>query len=73
MAKNLFFILFFIFWLQSYAQDTIEYLDEIRLADVKLKSNSTGQFVKTVDSAALQRSEPLLTNVLKFNSPYFFS
>lgn len=60
-----------IFWLQSYAQDTIEYLDEIRLADVKLKSNSTGQFVKTVDSAALQRSEPLLTNVLKFNSPYF--
>lgn len=72
MARNLFFILFFIFWLQSYAQDTIEYLDEIRLADVKLKSNSTGQFVKTVDSAALQRSEPLLTNVLKFHSPYFF-
>ncbi|GAA4322264.1 TonB-dependent receptor [Pontixanthobacter gangjinensis] len=52
--------------------DSINWLDEVRLSDVKLKTNSEGQFVKKLDDSLIQRSEPLLTSLLKFNSPFYF-
>ncbi|MDR5590068.1 TonB-dependent receptor [Christiangramia sp. SM2212] len=53
-------------------KDSINWLDEVRLSDVKLKNNSEGQFVKKLDDTVIQQSEPLLTSLLKFNSPFFF-
>ncbi|QYA26786.1 TonB-dependent receptor [Gramella sp. MT6] len=52
--------------------DSINWLDEVLLSDVKLKNNSEGQFVKEISSTVIQRSEPLLTSLLKFNTPFFF-
>ncbi len=52
--------------------NSINWLDEVRLSDVKLKQNSEGQFVKELDDSLIQQSEPLLTSLLKFNSPFFF-
>ncbi|WP_231896410.1 TonB-dependent receptor [Gramella sp. MAR_2010_147] len=53
-------------------KDSINWLDEVRLSDVKLKNNSEGQFVKKLDDSLIKQSEPLLTSLLKFNSPFFF-
>ena len=52
--------------------DSINWLDEVRLSDVKLKDNSEGQYVKELSASVIKRSEPLLTSLLKFNTPFFF-
>ncbi len=56
----------------SAQNDSINWLDEVLLSDVKLKNNSEGQFVKEISASVIQRSEPLLTSLLKYNSPFFF-
>ncbi len=75
MNRNLYHLIFFIFsyCMNTVAQnDSINWLDEVRLSDVKLKQNSEGQFVKELDDSLIQQNEPLLTSLLKFNSPFFF-
>ena len=75
MDRNFYILLLFIvgFCVKVKAQnDSINWLDEVRLSDVKLKNNSKGQFVKKLSDSVIQRSEPMLTSVLKFNSPFFF-
>ncbi|MCH4822913.1 TonB-dependent receptor [Gramella lutea] len=75
MSRNLYLIVaFFIcFCISTKAQtDSINWLDEVQLSDVKLKNNSEGQFVKELSDSVIKQSEPLLTSVLKFNSPFFF-
>ncbi|MCM8570799.1 TonB-dependent receptor [Gramella jeungdoensis] len=52
--------------------DSINWLEEVRLSDVKLKQNSEGQFVRELEDSLIQQNEPLLTSLLKFNSPFFF-
>ncbi len=75
MNRNIFFLIAFFFCsnLQIVAQnDTINWLDEVRLSDVKLKSYSKGQLVQVLGEADIQKSAPSLTSLLKFNSPFFF-
>ncbi|WP_026916042.1 TonB-dependent receptor [Christiangramia portivictoriae] len=52
--------------------DSIRWLQEVELSDSKLKSNSSGQHLQSVSDSIVQYSDPALTNVLKFNSPFFF-
>ncbi len=69
----LLFTLFLAFCRFAIAQsDSINWLDEVQLSDVKLKNNTEGQYVKKLSDSVIQQSEPLLTSVLKFNSPFFF-
>ncbi len=74
MSKNLQALFLFLIWVGfGYSQtDSIRYLNEIHLADVKLQNNSTGQFVQDISGESIERAEPLLTGLLKFNSPFFF-
>lgn len=75
MNRNIFllFIIIGCSCLDTVAQnDSINWLDEVRLSDVRLKTNSEGQLVKVLDDSIIQQSEPLLTSILKFNSPFFF-
>ncbi|MCG9972634.1 TonB-dependent receptor [Christiangramia crocea] len=75
MNRNLFhlILIFFCGCLGVEAQnDSINWLEEVRLSDVKLKQNSEGQFVKELGDSLIQQNEPLLTSLLKFNSPFFF-
>ncbi|PTX43293.1 iron complex outermembrane receptor protein [Christiangramia gaetbulicola] len=75
MNRNLYllFTLFLCCCLHATAQnDFINWLDEVLLSDVKLNNNSEGQFVKEISASVIQRSEPLLTSLLKFNTPFFF-
>ena len=75
MNRNLYllFSLFICGCIHVTAQnDSINWLDEVRLSDIKLKNNSEGQFVKKLDDSLIEQSEPLLTSLLKFNSPFFF-
>ncbi len=75
MNRNLYllFTLFLCCCFKATSQnDSINWLDEVLLSDVKLKNNSEGQFVKEISSTVIQRSEPLLTSLLKFNTPFFF-
>ena len=75
MNRNIFLLFIFIgcACLNAAAQnDSINWLDEVRLSDVKLKTNSEGQLVKVLNDSLIQQSEPLLTSILKFNSPFFF-
>ncbi len=75
MNRNLYllFALFICCCIQATAQtDPVTWLDEVKLSDVKLKNNSKGQFVKKLDDSLIQQNEPLLTSILKFNSPFFF-
>ncbi|HKJ48146.1 MAG TPA: TonB-dependent receptor plug domain-containing protein, partial [Christiangramia sp.] len=75
MNRNIFllFIIVGCTCLNAAAQnDSINWLDEVRLSDVRLKTNSEGQLVKVLNDSVIQHSEPLLTSLLKFNSPFFF-
>jgi len=75
MNRNLYllFTLFICGCIHVTAQnDSINWLDEVRLSDIKLKNNSEGQFVKKLEDSLIEQSEPLLTSLLKFNSPFFF-
>lgn len=74
MSRNtLFFILFFGFCsILSAQKDSVQWLEEVQLSDVKLKQNSIGQLSEKLEDSVIEREEPLLTSLLKFNSPYFF-
>ncbi len=75
MDRNLYpFILIFLCSCSSVAaqHDSINWLQEVKLSDVKLKQNSEGQFVKELEDSLMRQNEPLLTSLLKFNSPFFF-
>ncbi len=74
MNRNtLLFFLFFAIVASISAQNTsMEWLDEVRLSDVKLKQFSKGQLTEKIKDSVIDRQEPLLTSLLKFNSPYFF-
>ena len=75
MNRNVYllFTLFIVCCIPTTAQnDSINWLDEVQLSDVKLKNNSAGQFVKELSDSIIKQSEPLLTSLLKFNSPFFF-
>lgn len=74
MNRNIYsFIFLFCCCFSAVSQnDSINWLDEVRLSDVKLKQNSEGQFVKELADSLIQQNEPLLTSLLKFNSPFFF-
>ncbi|TBW29004.1 TonB-dependent receptor [Gramella sp. KN1008] len=75
MNRNLYHLIFILFCCcySAVAQtDSINWLDEVRLSDVKLKQNSEGQFVKELGDSLIRQNEPLLTTLLKFNSPFFF-
>lgn len=75
MNRNLYpFILIFLCSCFSMAaqHDSINLLEEVRLSDVKLKQHSEGQFVKQLEDSVIGQNEPLLTSLLKFNSPFFF-
>ena len=52
--------------------DSIRWLQEVELSDSKLKSNSSGQHLHSIADSIVQYSDPALTNVLKFNSSFFF-
>ena len=75
MSRN-FYFLFFLIGVCCFSaagqSDSINWLEEVQLSDVKLKNNSEGQFVKQLSDSVIQQSEPLLTSLLKFNSPFFF-
>ena len=75
MNRNIFLLFIFIgcACFNAAAQnDSINWLNEVVLSDVRLKTNSEGQLVKVLSDSLIQHSEPLLTSILKFNSPFFF-
>ncbi|QCY71256.1 TonB-dependent receptor [Antarcticibacterium flavum] len=67
----LFTILFNVFG--TFAQQApVTRLDEVRLSDSRLYKNSRSQVVTVLKDSVLRENDPLLTNVLKFNSLIFF-
>ncbi|MCM4156504.1 TonB-dependent receptor [Gramella sp. AN32] len=52
--------------------DSINWLDEVRLSDVKLKKFSTGQHITELSDSLLQKNKQQLTDVLNFNTPIYF-
>lgn len=74
--KHILFLLFLlstVFGFKAKAQsDSLNWLEEVVLSDVKLKQNSEGQMVIPLTDSLIQRSEPLLASLLKYNSPFFF-
>ncbi|MFV8225990.1 TonB-dependent receptor [Christiangramia aquimixticola] len=52
--------------------DSINWLQEVRLSDVMLKTHSGGQIVKELNDSVINKNQPSLTQLLKFNSPLFF-
>ncbi|APG59712.1 TonB-dependent receptor [Christiangramia salexigens] len=53
-------------------QDSINWLNEIRLSDVKLNTNSDGQLVKKLEDSLIYSNDALLTSLLKINTPFYF-
>ena len=75
MKKRIFYILFpvLLHSLLSFAQtDSIHQLEEVVLNDVRLYRNSKGQQVTVLNDSTLTENEPLLTSVLRFNTPIYF-
>lgn len=75
MENGIYYIIFLALfnWTSSFAQlDSINYLEEIFLSDVKLREFSTGQTVIYVSDSVTKLSRPLLGSVLQFNSPIYF-
>lgn len=73
--KKTFYILFLavLQTTQMFAQnDSIHLLDEVLLSDVRLYSASKANTVHTLKDSVLEKNPPILTEVLKFNSPIFF-
>ncbi|MBT8296286.1 MAG: TonB-dependent receptor plug domain-containing protein, partial [Gramella sp.] len=75
MNRKIYLLFIFIggCYIKSSAQnDSINWLEEVILSDVKLTSNSSGQLVKELSDSLIQQNEPFLTSLLKFNSPFYF-
>jgi iron complex outermembrane receptor protein len=70
---NLLLLLLLVQVLQVFGQrDSITRLDEVVLSDVKLYKNSRGQKVTVLSDSTLTENEPLLTSLLRFNTPIYF-
>ncbi|WBL27177.1 TonB-dependent receptor plug domain-containing protein [Zunongwangia sp. HGR-M22] len=52
--------------------DNITVLDTVLLSDDKLEKFSTGQHITSLSDSLLTRNNPLLTEVLSFNTPIYF-
>ena len=50
----------------------ITQLDEVVLSDVHLHKNSLGQQVTVLGDSTITENEPLLTSLLRFNTPIYF-
>jgi len=75
MNRNLYllFALIICGYLQAMAQNnSINWLDEVRLSDVKLKKFSTGKHINALSDSLLLKNQPQLTEILNFNSPIYF-
>ena len=75
MKKQLLFILvaFGLFSSKIYSQSReITVLDTVMLIDTKLQKFSTGQHVAVLRDSLLTQNQPLLTEVLNFNTPIYF-
>lgn len=71
--KKLFFLLFFAFFLKATGQnDSITYLDEVVLSDIKLHENSDGFKVLKISDSTISRNGKSLTDLLRFNSNIYF-
>jgi len=52
--------------------DSINWLDEVRLSDSRLKEFSTGKHIQQLSDSLLTKNQPQLTQVLNFNTPIYF-
>ncbi|MCP9200123.1 TonB-dependent receptor [Gramella sp. GC03-9] len=73
MKNILFYTLFVIgFCPVLKAQTDITVLDTVLLSDEKLLEFSTGQQVHKLSDSLIRNNDPLLTDILNFNSPVYF-
>lgn len=73
MKKTILYLLFILKAAGMYPQSiAINQLDEVVLSDVKLHKNSKGQQVQVLNDSTLENNRPLLSSLLKFNSPIYF-
>ena len=75
MKKQVFYIFSLLALCSNFAfgqLDTINYLDEVVLSDVRLYQNSGGNKLQVLKDSTLQENEPSLGALLKFNSPIYF-
>ena len=75
MRKTIFFLLVLILLHVNSVlaqKDAITVLDEVVLSDFRLYKNSVGQEVTILGDSTLTENEPLLTSLLKFNTPIYF-
>ncbi|MDN3593875.1 TonB-dependent receptor plug domain-containing protein [Zunongwangia endophytica] len=75
MKKQLLFLIVAIglFSSKIFAQSkAVTVLDTVLLTDEKLEKFSTGQHVAKLSDSLLTRNQPLLTEVLSFNTPIYF-
>lgn len=75
MKKQVFYIFIFFVLCSHFAYsqlDSINYLDEVVLSDVRLYKNSGGNRLQVLKDSTLEQNEPVLGSLLKFNSPIYF-
>ncbi len=75
MKKQVFYIFSLLALCSNFAfgqLDSINYLDEVVLSDVRLYQNSGGNRLQVLKDSTLEQNEPVLSNLLKFNSPIYF-
>ncbi len=75
MKKRNFYILLVILLhgITASAQlDSINYLEEVVLSDIRLYRNSEGNPVRVLRDSVLEENSPFLTSLLRFNSPLYF-
>ena len=52
--------------------DSLQVLEDVLISDYKLNKYFNGKMVREIDDSLIYRNEPLLTSLLKFNTPFFF-
>ncbi|MGB7842934.1 MAG: TonB-dependent receptor [Salinimicrobium sp.] len=74
MKKQVLYIFLFMFCTRSaFGQlDSINYLDEVVLSDVRLYKRSGGNRLQVLKDSTLKQNDPSLSSLLKFNSPIYF-
>ena len=71
MKKNFIFLVWLLACnsLVTAQSDSINWLQEVQLSDVKLRTHSGGQRLRELNDSIIRNNEPALTQLLKFNSP----
>ncbi|QCE42235.1 TonB-dependent receptor plug domain-containing protein [Psychroserpens sp. NJDZ02] len=75
MKKTIVLLLSICYSVVSFAQtqiDSIQYLDEIELSDIKLKHNAAGFKVTVLNDSVLSKNQSSFTDLLRFNSNLYF-